>query len=966
MKINITFIVLILSIFNAIAQEERLPLEKNIFLQHLNSNAVVAIQPSNVSLGKKAGLVLPVSDFFETNGNKPNKLLWQDSSVLINDLSAIFDSKNELGINYNAGFAQADMLTSLPINTTNELGNKFVLISYSTGLDWQNTDSLLLQVKGDQGIWKTIWVSNNVAAQNRDVYLNLELLNDLKSTVFQFRLVGFYNTDSDKVEIYKIHKLAISSKNSVPFYEPFRTYNLTNFTPSQTNWTNISNTVTRNDSAKMIWGNSLIFNSLGANKISYQNNSGLYGGADTLTANPFDLVQASPNDQLVLSFWYRSFAQTRSNDSLYIETLDNLGRWQRTWASGITDTNYKKVNIPIIGGRLRHSFFSFRIINKGTYLNSDSLSFAIAALKLTAKRNLPLFEDFSDTKGVYPNPEQWVDNKVFVNNNFPKNQPSKNVATFDGLDENGNAYSKFPTKSVADMLTSKGFDFTSYSLDDSIYFSFYYQYQLQGTTGQIYPTDSLYLEFKSNPNDKDSFEIVWQKSALDTLGYDTFNRVLMAVPAKFFHDDFQFRFKNIGSLTGNVSHWHIDYIKLDAGRSLKDTFNDDVAISATPTSMLKKYRSMPWSHFVLNKTAYTNDSLYFSVFNNNNRNFSVDYRRQLFDNENSIVFTKNNTIGSVPFSVSTPLQSVSNGPTNLNATGTDLVKKFTNTIAVSSNGFAGNDNVPTNDSISTTTIFSNYFAYDDGSAEAGYGIKLKTNAAVALAFDLEKFDTIYGVQIFFNQSELDVSSRKFDLVVWNEISPIRQNATSDRVIYRKNGLTPIYSNTINGFATIRFDSAVVVSKRFYIGWEQLGQFVLNIGLDENYYQGNKFVTNPNMFYKTDGFWLPTEIPGALMIRPILGLFPDVPTQVKEIKQNTSKLDFQVFPNPANDYFNIQTPEFGKYEVTIFDLMGQQIEQSIFENEIKTIHLPNSYKGVFLVHLTQLETGKTSFRKIVIN
>lgn len=966
MKINLTFVVFILTLFNTFAQEQRFPLEKNIVLQNLNADAVISQNQSNFSLGKKASLTLPINDFFANIGNKPSKLTWLDSSVTINDFTAVFDSKNEFGVNYNNGFAQADVLTSLPINTLNADKNMFVLVNYSTGADWQSTDSLLLQVKGDQGIWKTIWTSNNVLAQNRDIYLNIEFQNELKSSVFQFRLLGFYNADSDKNEVFKIHKLAISNKNTVPFYESFRVYNLNNFLPSQAKWTGNSNNVTANDSMKMIWGNSLIFNSLALNKLSYQNSNGSYGGADTLNANPFDLAQVSLNDQLVLSFWYRGFAQTRLSDSLYIETLDNIGRWQRVWASGITDTNYKKVNIPITGGRLRHSFFSFRIINKGTYLNSDSLSFAIAALKLTAKRNLPLFEDFSDTKGFYPNPEQWVDNKVFVNNNFPKNQPSINVATFDGLDENGNAYSKFPSKAVADMLTSKGFDFTSFSLADSIYFSFYYQYQLQGTTGQIYPTDSLYLEFKTSPNDKDSFEIVWQKSALDTLGYDTFNRVLMAVPARFFHDDFQFRFKNVGSLSGNVSHWHIDYIKLDAGRSLKDTFNDDIAISATPTSMLKKYRSMPWSHFELNKAAYTNDSLYFSVFNNNNRNFSVDYRRQLFDNENSVVFTKNNAIGSVPFSVSTPLTSVSIGATNLNASGNNLVKTFTNSIAVSSNGFAGNDNVPTNDSISTTTTFSNYFAYDDGSAEAGYGIKLKTNAAVALAFDLEKFDTIYGVQIFFNQSEFDVSTRKFDLVVWNDISPIRQNATSDRVIYRKNGLTPIYSNTINGFATIRFDSAILVSKRFYIGWEQLGQFVLNIGLDENYYQGNKPITNPNMFYKTDGFWLPTEIPGALMIRPILGLFPDVPTQVKEVSRNIKKFDFQLFPNPANDYFNIQVSEIGNYQVTIFDLIGKQIEQSIFESEIKTIHLSNYSKGVFLVQLTNLETGKITTKRIVIN
>ena len=85
---------------------------------------------------------------------------------------------------------------------------------------------------------------------------------------------------------------------------------------------------------------------------------------------------------------------------------------------------------------------------------------------------------------------------------------------------------------------------------------------------------------------------------------------------------------------------------------------------------------------------------------------------------------------------------------------------------------------------------------------------------MALAYDLEKVDTIYGVQIFFNQSEYNVSTRKYDLTIWDNISPIKENATQDRIIYKMKDLMPVYTNTSNGFTTIRFDSAVVVPKRF--------------------------------------------------------------------------------------------------------------------------------------------------------
>ncbi len=964
MKFNLTIISFLVFSILSKAQERKMPIGNNVFLIE---NSKYHQQNEGKTLGKKSTSDIPFIDFFNNkNTTKPNPLLWLDNDVVIENLNAIFDSKSELGVNYNTGFNEADVLTSKLLNTTNAGGNAFVHINFSTGNDWQTNDSLVFQVKGNSGVWNTLWVNSNDVNKNKDVFFNINFFDDLKSNLLQFRFVSYFNTNSDKPEVFKVHKLVISYKNVLPFYESFRQYDAINKTPLNTKWINFTNNVTPNDSNFMLWGNSIIFNSITDIKdSSYNNNNGLYGNADTLLSNPIDLSKTIPTEQIVMSFWIRGFKQMKANDSIYLETLDNLGRWQRAWASAKMDTNYTKISVSINGGRLRHPFFAFRFINKGTYLNSEIASFAIAALKITTKRELPLFDDFSSSSDYYPNQEIWLDNKVFINNNFPKNQPSLNVATFDGLDEFGNAYSKLPIKGTADVLTSKGYNLSTFALKDSIYFSFYYQYQLQGTTGQIYPTDSLVLEFKSTPNDADSFTIVWQKSALDTLPYDTFNRVHFAVPSKYLHDDFQIKFRNVGSLSGNLSQWHIDYIKLDAGRSLKDTFNDDLAISATPTSMLKKYRSMPWKHFIKNKVAYTNDSLYFSVFNNNNRNYSVDYKRQLIDNEQSIVFTKNSALGSVPFSVTTPLILTSPSPTNLTTTSTNLVKTFSNKISVSNNGFAGIDNVSTNDSITTSTKFSNYFAYDDGSAEAGYGIYLKNNGAVALGYDLEQMDTIYGAQIFFNQSENNVSTRKFDLVIWDNITPINQPATLDRILYRKNGISPIYTNTINGFATILFDSAIIVPKRFYIGWEQLGQFVLNIGLDENYYVGNKFVTNPNMFYKTDGFWLPTEIPGALMIRPLLGQFKDVPTNTKEITKGSS-LNFSLYPNPTSGNITIETEGNDNLNMKLFDLMGNQIIETNISNNINTINLPTLSTGIYLIKVTNLKTGANQIKKLIFN
>ncbi|MFZ4797228.1 MAG: T9SS type A sorting domain-containing protein [Bacteroidia bacterium] len=963
MKYTLTLLSIILFSIVTNAQETKMPLGRNVLLNESNSKEIINVKETK-SVGKLGALSIPFTEYFNNKySSKPDNLKWEDSLINIENLNAIFNSKNTNNAIYNKGFGEADILTTQQINTTNAGGNAFVFVNFSTGIDWLTNDSLVLQVKGNSGVWNSLRSLNfnNIPVLNQDVYLNINFFDDLKSNLLQLRLVSYCNTDTAKNEVFKVHQFIVSYKNNLPFYESFRQFSATNLTPINTRWTGYSNQVSQAEYPDMFWGNAAIFNSITEIKdSSYFSNNGLYGNADTLMANPIDFTKANVNDNLILSFWVRGFKQTRANDSIYLETLDNQNRWQRIWASGRLDTNFRKINVSVNGGRLRHQNFTFRFINKGTYSKTDSLNFAVAAIKISAKRVLPLFEDFSNTSGYYPNSEIWLDKNVFINNNFPKRQPSLNVATFDGLNEFGNPYNKQPIKTTADILTCKGYDLSNNLLEDSIYFSFFYQYQLQGTTGQIQQTDSLILEFRSSPNDADSFAIVWERSAVTTLNYDTFKLVLFALPKQFLHDDFQFRFKNIGSLSGNVSQWHIDYIRLDAGRSRIDTTYDDLAISSTPTSLLKKYRSMPWKHFELNKATYTNDSIYFSVFNNSNRGLSVDYKRELISNEQSIVFTKNNSIGSVPFSFATQLNSIS--ATNLTTTSTDLVKKFSNKVTVKDRS-TGNDNVSTNDSITTTTTFSNYFAYDDGTAEAGYGIYLKNSASVALAYDLEKVDTIYGVQIFFNQSEYNVSTRKYDLTIWDYISPIRENATHDRIIYKIKDLSPVYTNTINGFTTIRFDSGIVVPKRFYIGWEQVGQFVLNVGLDENYTVGNKMATNPNMFFKTDGFWLPTEIPGALMIRPLLGQFVDVPTNIED--KISDAIEFNIYPNPTKNVLNIETNTTNNCQVILYDLMGKNLLQTTIQNQTNSIDLPELQTGIYLVQIIDEKTGNKTTKKLII-
>ena len=68
--------------------------------------------------------------------------------------------------------------------------------------------------------------------------------------------------------------------------------------------------------------------------------------------------------------------------------------------------------------------------------------------------------------------------------------------------------------------------------------------------------------------------------------------------AIFLTNDFQFRFRNYATISGNFDHWHIDYIKIDEFVNPNDINElNDVSFVYNSPSFLKRYTQMPWTHF---------------------------------------------------------------------------------------------------------------------------------------------------------------------------------------------------------------------------------------------------------------------------------------------------------------------------------------------------------------------------------
>ncbi len=67
--------------------------------------------------------------------------------------------------------------------------------------------------------------------------------------------------------------------------------------------------------------------------------------------------------------------------------------------------------------------------------------------------------------------------------------------------------------------------------------------------------------------------------------------------------------------------------------------------------------------------------------------------------------------------------------------------------------------------------FFNYYAYDDGTAEFGYGLT-PTGAQLAYKFTLSRRDTLRAIQMYFNKTLTGANERYFHLAVWGDLNGI--------------------------------------------------------------------------------------------------------------------------------------------------------------------------------------------------
>lgn len=914
--------------------------------QPFQSNALSKTSFGKTSIGQR----FPFIERFNYSGTELTDSLWASpKSVKKANRAAVFNALNASGAPYlggNGSFGETDVLVSQDLDIRGSDGQLYIAFAYSTGSTWQAGDSLTLEIETPSGNYNTVWTSFNSTQSNFDVRipLDFQLYN---SASLNFRMKCYTTALTTNTETFLVHWVVLADKIALPYYENFPEAD-TSLYPSPALWQQAQTLIA--DSLSFTPGTQVVvFDSKDELGVVY-NNSGF---ADTLHSQPVNLTLLLNTDSVYLRFYYKAMPAAGNNDSLILEFLNNLGSWVRVWQTGAAGarTNFIPFIQQVNTGRFRHANFQYRLINKCTYATTDTMQFIATGFHMGRKLPLPFIDDFSSTN-IYPSAKRWLDRDVYINNNFGVRAPSVNVATFDGLDERGNAYGR---SGYLDTLTSVAINLNGLLRSDSTYLSFFIEPK---GLGYLKPDagDSLVLEFRSLGVLPNAWTTVWNASSTNYPG-DRFTQIFLLVDSSFLHDDFQFRFKNIGDGTGNLFQWHVDYIRLNKSRNINDAFQD-FAVTASSPPLLKKYSSMPRSHYNINPSAYTNTLQSLGISNNSASAFPLTYWRKIFDPANNLIDSFGNTSGFVPAVTDTTVSVLSTPALATTLTADSLI--FTSTYTVSQN--LNFDNIPTNDSLSVRTIFSNYFAYDDGTAEAGYGIEFEPGA-VALGFNLEVADTLQGLSMFFNQSYKDVSTQSFNLMVWSAVGT-GGNGLGEIVLKRLLQSRPTYVNQLNGFYYLKFDQPLVLpAGPFYIGWEQTSVFQLNMGFDNNYQVNGAPAKNPDMYFRLqDGIWQRTKIEGALMMRPIIGKWMDPPVGIKEEKEK-ARFDVLVYPNPASDmlYIRLQSKEAATAQ--LFDLAGKMIiSQTVSQNEL---HLPSLSEGLYLLKVTEQSSGNTIVKKIII-
>ena len=678
---------------------------------------------------------------------------------------------------------------------------------------------------------------------------------------------------------------------------------------------------------------------------------------------------------------------------------------------------------------------------------------------------IPFFEDFKQDD-FYPDTARWLDNYVFVNQEFPLFPPSWGAATFDAVDAYGDIYTNANSlQFFADQLTSRPirldsiFDPSPQALSpaDSVYLSFYFQPQGTGNdpqsqdslvlqfgyeTGEfifdrvdsvaypvdiygvdtIFPGDTLFVPCDPNwgyrvldtlysgdtitlPCDSVFVpEFDWyhawssEGSALDTFRMfnDTFYFKQVFVPIKdtvWFRKDFHFRFFNYASIANdnlqswqnNCDYWNVDYILLDRNRSRNDTTHQDITFVGKAESFLENYQSMPVDQYMNDNTNLLKLGLKMYISNLDDGNQTANYSYEVYDllgdskfswdgGDGDLVPFNEGGYSTIPPFAFPPVNGFFLIPGDRDYYYFDIIHRL-----------VGDQALGLGDTLTFRQVFDNYFAYDDGTPEFGYGLA-PAGSQLAYKFEMSFRDTLRAVDMFFNKTLSAANQQYFQLAVWNHDAI--QNQPGE-LLWLESRQKPVFESGLYEFHTYHLDNPAyvntneldtsrcnypIVPRIFYVGWVQITGDNLNVGFDANNNSKNNIYFNVS----SDTIWGKSNYEGSLMIRPVVGRPLIELDRTPEYKASTDL--FRVVPNPSADglislrfmeypghspfpeYVSVEQDVLQQMDVFVFNMMGQVVYQGNYES---VINLSFLHDGIYVIRIIDKANNSSMSQKLLI-
>jgi len=582
-------------------------------------------------------------------------------------------------------------------------------------------------------------------------------------------------------------------------------------------------------------------------------------------------------------------------------------------------------------------------------------------------------DDFSK-ENIYPDSSLWLDSNVFINRDYPIAPPTLGVATFDGVSKSGCPYDTLASSTLsagADTLTSKPINLSPPSFTN-IYLSFYWQAMGKGNRPE--PADSLVLEFFSPSLNQ--WNHIWARGGYTAVSPpDSIFRLAIfpITDPAYLQNGFKFRFRNYATVSGNVDHWHIDYVYLDKNRTAGDTIFDDVAFVYNSHSLLKNYYAMPWEQY---NTSEMKTNLDFFIRNNDNnalgKNIAFDYT--IYDKTGGTEASyTGGSINIYPYATSgyhnyaqhtnpcigdntpPPLPCTPYAYPAITKDTSFLLECIINTTP---------DKDRWNDTLRFKQTFNNYYAYDDGTVEAGYGLSCQSppcpNAQLAYKFTLNQTDVLYAVYMLFNWIPQGVNQQQFKIRIWSDSSGF-----PGPVIYEDIATTPNYQYVYHNWANTNMfypyilQTPQTLSGTFHVGFIQYTNppsLLLNLGLDKNTDSRTK------MYYNMGSGWVPSAltIPCSWMMRPVFG---DIDGLLNVHDETPSTSSFSIYPNPSNGQFTVYSLQ-STVQIQVYNTYGQLVFQTTVNSKQETVNLSEAKDGVYFIRVTD-ETGITHSQKLIL-